>query len=202
MRSGRPETRRENLAGHPAHPETPGCGIFQRLADQQPDGLLVRNLAGLGFCGREGLPAVADFSLHAVNDLSFAWLCRQGACRVTAAYDLNVPRLLDLASAVESGRPRGGRRSAYPLFHTEYCLCARGDTSSLGSTSLSPSEGRGLPGGTSSLGGTSLSPSEGRGVDAAPHAVGQGSGRATQSAPCRQNEIWLRGGTLLWVARP
>ena len=37
-----------------------------------------------------------------------------------------------------------------------------------------------LRGSTSSLGGTPLSPSEGRGVDAAPHAVGQGSGRATQ----------------------
>jgi putative protease len=146
--------------------------IFQRLANEKPDGLLVRNLAGLGFCRGAALPAVADFSLHAVNDLAFAWLCRRGACRVTAAYDLNVPRLLDLASAVEPSRLEVVVDRHTPLFHTEYCLCARGDTSSLG--------------------GTPLSPSEGRGVHPGPHALRQGSGRATQSVPCREYEFWLR----------
>jgi putative protease len=69
---------------------------FEQLAEQKPDGILVRNLAGLAFCRRKGLPAVADFSLNAVNDLSVEWLHAQGARRVTAAYDLSRERLLDL----------------------------------------------------------------------------------------------------------
>ena len=36
---------------------------------KSPTVLLVRNLAGLAFCRRKGLPAVADFSLNAANDL-------------------------------------------------------------------------------------------------------------------------------------
>ena len=55
--------------------------VFQRLADLRPDGVLVRNLAGLAFCREAGLPAVADFSLNAVNDLSTQWLLAQGAAR-------------------------------------------------------------------------------------------------------------------------
>jgi putative protease len=103
-------------------PQAAASDVFQRLADENPDGLLARNLAGLGFCRRAGLPAVADFSLNAVNDLTFDWLCRQGACRVTAAYDLNVPRLLDLASAVEPRRLEVVVDRHTPLFHAEYCL--------------------------------------------------------------------------------
>ena len=53
--------------------------VFELLADMRPDGLLVRNLAGLGFCRRSGLPAVADFSLNAANDLTVRWLHDQGA---------------------------------------------------------------------------------------------------------------------------
>jgi putative protease len=106
-------------------PPAAAADIFERLADERPDGLLVRNLAGLGFCRRAGLPAVADFSLNTVNDLTFEWLCRQGACRVTAAYDLNVPRLLDLAAAVEPGRLEVVVDRHTPLFHAEYCLFCR-----------------------------------------------------------------------------
>ena len=121
--------------GHPASTSPrPRWTSFERLAGENPDGLLVRNLAGLSFCRQTGLPAVADFSLNAVNDLTFAWLCQQGACRVTAAYDLNVPRLLDLASAVEPGRLEVVVDWHTPLFHAEYCLFCR---------TLSPGRNRG-----------------------------------------------------------
>ncbi len=52
---------------------------WERLAGDQADGILVRNLASLAFFCRAGIPVVADFSLGAVNELSVAWLCRQGA---------------------------------------------------------------------------------------------------------------------------
>jgi U32 family peptidase len=99
--------------------------VFESLAQCRPDGVLVRNLAGLGFFRRTGVSVVADFSLNAVNDLSVRWLRAQGAERVTAAYDLNCRRLLDLAMAVE---PEWLEVVVYrhaPMFHSEYCLfCA------------------------------------------------------------------------------
>jgi U32 family peptidase len=101
-------------------------GAFEQLAEQKPDGILVRNLAGLAFCRRKGLPAVADFSLNAVNDLSVEWLHAQGARRITAAYDLSRERLLDLAAAIP---PEWLEVIVYrhtPMFHSEYCLfCGR-----------------------------------------------------------------------------
>ena len=74
--------------------------VFSRLARIRPDGVLVRNLAGLAFFRHMDLPAVADFSLNAVNELTVQWLHAEGAERVTPAYDLNRRRLLDLAAAV------------------------------------------------------------------------------------------------------
>ena len=96
--------------------------VFDELAEKKPDGLLVRNLAGLAFCRRKGLPAVADFSLNAANDLSVEWLHSQGARRVTAAYDLNRQRLLDLAAAVPAEWLDVVVHRHTPMFHSEYCL--------------------------------------------------------------------------------
>jgi len=105
-------------------PSTPpsNSAVFDQLAEQKPDGILVRNLAGLAFCRRKSLPAVADFSLNAVNDLSVQWLQTQGARRVTAAYDLNRERLLDLAAAVPPEWLEVVVHRHTPMFHSEYCL--------------------------------------------------------------------------------
>jgi U32 family peptidase len=101
-------------------------GVFEQLAAQRPDGLLVRNLAGLAFCRSQGLPAVADFSLNAVNELTIDWLHAQGADRATAAYDLSPERLLDLAATVPSEWLEVVMHRHTPMFHSEYCLfCAR-----------------------------------------------------------------------------
>ena len=97
-------------------------GVFQQLAEQKPDGMLVRNLAGLAFCRGKGLPAVADFSLNAVNDLSVEWLHAQGARRVTAAYDLNAERLLDLTTAIPPEWLEVVVQRHTPMFHSEYCV--------------------------------------------------------------------------------
>jgi putative protease len=99
--------------------------VFESLANHRPDGLLVRNLAGLSFCRRTGLPAVADFSLNAANDLTVRWLHDQGARRVTAAYDLSRRQLLDLAAAVPPEWLEVVVHRHTPLFHAEYCLFCR-----------------------------------------------------------------------------
>jgi putative protease len=96
--------------------------VFERLARAEPEGLLVRNLAGLAFCRRVGLPAVADFSLNAVNDLTVRWLHDQGAERVNAAYDLDARRLIDLTAAVPPQWLEVVAHRHMPMFHSEYCL--------------------------------------------------------------------------------
>ncbi|MEN6450397.1 MAG: DUF3656 domain-containing protein [Thermoguttaceae bacterium] len=101
------------------------AGVFQALAKLRPDGLLVRNLAGLAFCRRTRLPAVADFSLNAANDLTFRWLCEHGARRVTAAYDLSRQQLIDLALVVPPDRLEVIVYRHVPMFHAEYCLYCR-----------------------------------------------------------------------------
>jgi putative protease len=99
--------------------------VLERLAAFEPDGLLVRNLAGLAFCRARGLPAVADFSLNAANPLSVAWLRAAGARRVTASYDLNRQQVLELAMAVPPEWLEVVIYRHTPLFHSSYCLfCA------------------------------------------------------------------------------
>ncbi len=99
--------------------------VLESLAHHRPDGVLVRNLAGLAFCRRIGLPAVADFSLNGANDLAVRWLHQQGARRVTAAYDLDGRRLLDLAGSVPPEWLEVVVHRHVPLFHSQFCLFCR-----------------------------------------------------------------------------
>jgi U32 family peptidase len=109
------------LAGPRIH--RPGeIEIFESLAKHRPDGILVRNLAGLAFCRRVGMPAVADFSLEAVNELSVQWLHERGARRVTAAYDLSPRQLLDLTDRVPPEWLEVVVHRHTPLFHTAHCV--------------------------------------------------------------------------------
>ncbi len=54
---------------------------FQKIADAQPDGLLVRNLGGVTFCAERKIPFVADMTLNAVNQWTTAWLHELGSTR-------------------------------------------------------------------------------------------------------------------------
>jgi putative protease len=99
--------------------------VFQEIADRKPDGVLVRNLAGLDFFRSRGLPVVADFSLNAANELTVQWLCEQGACRVTPSYDLSRSRLKELIAAAPPSRLEVAIHLHVPMFHTQHCLfCA------------------------------------------------------------------------------
>ncbi len=100
-------------------------GIFFVLQRYAPDGILVRNLAGLRFFRRLQRPMVADFSLNATNDLTVDWLMEQGAQRVTASYDLNRDQLLTLVDAVPAHHLEVVIHQHMPMFHMEHCVfCA------------------------------------------------------------------------------
>ena len=122
--------------------QKPGeMGIFRSMAHHEPDGFLVRNLAGLSFfrnltsssehtgsgdeaAGR-GYLVVADFSLNTANELTAQYLRERGAQRVTACYDLNREQLLDLVAAVPSDWLEVVVHQHMPMFHMEHCVfCA------------------------------------------------------------------------------
>ena len=95
---------------------------FQKIADAQPDGLLVRNLGGVTFCAERQIPFVADMTLNAVNQWTVAWLHELGARRVTAAYDADRRRLIELAEAAPWAELEVVVHQYIPLFHTEHCI--------------------------------------------------------------------------------
>jgi putative protease len=100
-------------------------GIFRALAKHGADGILVRNLGGLLFYAASSTPLVADFSLNAANDLTVAYLRRQGALRITASYDLNRDQLLELVAATQPSWLEVVVHQHMPMFHMEHCVfCA------------------------------------------------------------------------------
>jgi putative protease len=100
-------------------------GIFHALAKHGADAILVRNLAGLRFYRERGLPAIADFSLNAANDLTAAYLREQGAVRITPSYDLNREQLVDLVRATPPDWLEVVVHQHMPMFHMEHCVfCA------------------------------------------------------------------------------
>jgi putative protease len=100
-------------------------GIFRLLAKQEPDGVLVRNWAGLRFIRAVGIPVVGDFSLNVTNERSAEFFLAAGCDRVAASYDLNREQLLSLMSAVDRHRIEVVIHQHMPMFHMEHCVfCA------------------------------------------------------------------------------
>jgi putative protease len=100
-------------------------GIFALLAKQGPDGVLVRNYAGLTFFRDRGLPVVADFSFNVTNELSAEFFRGEGVERVTASYDMNREQLLALVAATDPGWLEVVIHQRMPMFHMEHCVfCA------------------------------------------------------------------------------
>jgi putative protease len=100
-------------------------GIFQVMLRHGADGILVRNLSGLEYFAKAGVPWIADFSLNATNELTAQFLRDQGAERVTASYDLNRDQLLQLVAAVPTDWLEVVIHQHMPMFHMEHCVfCA------------------------------------------------------------------------------
>jgi U32 family peptidase len=106
--------------------QKPGeIGIFRAMTKPQPDGMLVRNLAGMAFCAEAEIPFVADYSLNVTNELTAQFLIDQGASWLTASYDLNREQLLELVDAVPPQWLEVVIHQHMPMFHMEHCVfCA------------------------------------------------------------------------------
>jgi putative protease len=100
-------------------------GIFRLLARQEPDGILVRNWAGLRFFRDLGLPVVGDFSLNVTNERTAEFFATAGCTRLTASYDLNREQLLALVAATTPAWLEVVIHQHMPMFHMEHCVfCA------------------------------------------------------------------------------
>ncbi len=106
--------------------QKPGeMGVFISLGKHAPDGVLVRNLAGMQYFLEQGMDVVADFSLNVTNELSAAFVMSQGVQRLTASYDLNREQLLDLIAAAPPQWFEVVLHQHMPMFHMEHCVfCA------------------------------------------------------------------------------
>jgi putative protease len=118
-------------AGAAVYPATPRIqkpdelGIFALMAKQRPEGVLVRNYAGLRYFRDRGLPVVGDFSFNVTNELSAEFFLQEGVSRVAASYDMNREQLLALVAATPPGWLEVVIHQHMPMFHMEHCVfCA------------------------------------------------------------------------------
>jgi U32 family peptidase len=120
--------RDHNLSVWPSTPriqKPDEMGLFRKMAKDAPDGILVRNLAGMRFFREQGISCVADYSLNVTNELTAQWLMDHGATRFTTSYDLNRDQLLTLVNAVPPAWLEVVIHQHMPMFHMEHCVfCA------------------------------------------------------------------------------
>lgn len=99
-------------------------GFLQAIVKAGPDGILVRNVAGVYYYQREGihLPLVGDFSLNIANHLAVEMFLERGLERVTPSYDLNIQQMVDLLEHAPASRLELVVHQHLPMFHTEHCI--------------------------------------------------------------------------------
>ena len=99
-------------------------GYLKQIAKLAPQGVLIRNLAGLEFFkDSRNLIKVGDFSLNAANPLTVALLLENGdLTRTTISYDLNSNQVLDLLHATNPEELELTLHQHMPLFHMEHCV--------------------------------------------------------------------------------
>ena len=100
-------------------------GILRSLLRHEPDAVLVRNLAGVQFFRDHGVPTIADYTLNVANELTAAFIKRQGVDRLTASYDMNRDQLLQFVAATPPEWLEVVIHQHMPMFHMEHCVfCA------------------------------------------------------------------------------
>ena len=100
-------------------------GFFRTVERAEPDGVLVRNLGGVGYFQESDLKMVGDFSLNVANPISAAFFLEQGFENLTISYDLNIGQVLDLLASASPDWFELTLHQHMPMFHMEHCVfCA------------------------------------------------------------------------------
>jgi putative protease len=101
-------------------------GFLHAVARQNPDALLVRNLAAF-LLYRELSPRpvlVGDFSLNVANELTADLLVREGLTRLVPSYDLNWEQLTAMLGRIDPSLFEIVIHQHVPMFHMEHCVYA------------------------------------------------------------------------------
>ena len=105
----------------------PGEDGFQApIARAEPDIVLVRNLASIGYF-REQLPQaqlVGDFSLNVANELTADLFMKEGLVRLVPSYDLNWEQFAELVRRSNPDWFEPVIHQHMPMFHMEHCVFA------------------------------------------------------------------------------
>lgn len=98
-------------------------GLFRVVENAKPDGVLVRNLGGIGhFKERGDLAMAGDFSLNVANPITARLLLEQGLESLTISYDLNISQVLDLLAMAPPEWFELTLHQHMPMFHMEHCV--------------------------------------------------------------------------------
>jgi putative protease len=102
-------------------------GWLQQILNCQPDAILVRNLAGIGFYQQHAphLPLVGDFSLNIANELTAKIFADAHLIRMVPSYDLSWNQLAAMIERFDPGRLECVVHQHMPMFHMEHCVFAR-----------------------------------------------------------------------------
>ena len=75
-------------------------GFLNQILDCNPDALLVRNLAAIGFFRDKAphLPLIGDYALNIANELTAQIFAEQNLVRMVPSYDLNWRQLAAMLS--------------------------------------------------------------------------------------------------------
>jgi putative protease len=103
-------------------------GWLMQVLKCEPDAIIVRNLAGIGFYHdlAPQMPLIGDFSLNIANEITASVFAETGLIRMVPSYDLSWKQLSVMIR-------RSGRTEAFeivvhqhmPMFHMEHCVFAR-----------------------------------------------------------------------------
>ena len=101
-------------------------GLLRQIARQEPDVLLVRNLAGLALFKdiAAEIPRVGDFSLNVANELTADLLLDNGLSRLVPSYDLNWEQLEAMLGRIDPSLFEVVVHQHMPMFHMEHCVFA------------------------------------------------------------------------------
>lgn len=101
-------------------------GTLNLIANNEPDAVLVRNLAAISFY-HEKLPnlmQIGDYSLNVANEVTALLLAEKGLTRLVPSYDLNWMQLRAMLGRVSPRLFEVVIHQHMPMFHMEHCVFA------------------------------------------------------------------------------
>ncbi len=99
-------------------------GLLRLVSAANPDAILIRNLAGLGYFKQErpDLALLGDYSLNVANELTASLFLKHGLQRLVPSYDLNWKQLHAMFSRISPAHFEAVIHQHMPMFHMEHCV--------------------------------------------------------------------------------